>query len=242
MSGGRFNLDDYVTVDERIDKFWADYPDGAILTEVVWVSDDGLSVAIRATVYQDRLGPVVATGIAQEERGPSGANKSSWWENGETSSIGRALANMGMTLSRNRASREEMRKVERGEGAERDDTRVAYADHGADPTPYRPGAALAAEHNARRPVVAVASTAEDYTIERALAVARDPDEGARRERAARWAINQADSEAELMAIATAVRSALPDGRLYADTLRRKRAALSAAERVADPGESAGAEA
>ncbi len=112
MSGGRFNLADYVTVDERIDKFWADHHgDGSIQTEVCWVADDGGSVAIRASVY---LGPrLVATGIAQEERGNGGANKTSWWENAETSAIGRALANYGMSLSKQRPSREEMEKVER---------------------------------------------------------------------------------------------------------------------------------
>lgn len=111
---GRFNLNDYVTVDERIDKFWdAHRADGSIQTEVCWVADDGGSVAIRASVY---LGPrLIATGIAQEERGTGGANRTSWWENAETSAIGRALANYGMSLSKQRPSREEMAKAERYE-------------------------------------------------------------------------------------------------------------------------------
>jgi hypothetical protein len=115
MSGRGFNLAEYVTVDERIDRFWAMYPApiGSIQTEIVWVADDGSSVAIRATVYVDDR--ILATGIAQEERGPAGANRTSWWENGETSAIGRALANMGMSLSKQRPSREEMAKVARGE-------------------------------------------------------------------------------------------------------------------------------
>lgn len=120
---GNFNLADYATVDERIDKYWQSHPkpEGSIQTEIIWVSNDGLSVAIKATVYQgDRI---LATGIAQEERltgldkygkPAKGANTSSWWENCETSAIGRALANMGMSLSK-RASREEMQKVQRYE-------------------------------------------------------------------------------------------------------------------------------
>jgi hypothetical protein len=118
---GNFNLADYATVDERIDKYWQSHPkpEGSIQTEIIWVSQDGNSVAIKATVYQgDRI---LATGIAQEERltgldkwgkPAKGANTSSWWENCETSAIGRALANMGMSLSK-RASREEMQKVQR---------------------------------------------------------------------------------------------------------------------------------
>jgi hypothetical protein len=118
MSGRGFNLQDYAKVDDRITNYWAMHPkpEGSIQTEIVWVSDDGNSVAIRATVYQgDRI---LATGIAQEERGPSGANRTSWWENAETSAIGRALANMDMSLSRQRPSRQEMEKVERHEAAQ----------------------------------------------------------------------------------------------------------------------------
>src|SRR5690242_4111886 len=100
-----FNLNDYITVDERIDQFWSEHKvDGAITTELIWVADNGQSVAIRATV--EIAGRVVATGIAQEDRGPNGANKTSWWENAETSAIGRALANYGMSLSKARPSRE----------------------------------------------------------------------------------------------------------------------------------------
>jgi hypothetical protein len=115
---GRFDLNDYVTVDERIDRFWADHPEGRILTGVAWVAADGSSVAVLASVYADRADDKpAATGLAQEERGGGRGpvNSSSWWENCETSAIGRALANLGMSLSKNRPSREEMAKVERYE-------------------------------------------------------------------------------------------------------------------------------
>jgi hypothetical protein len=120
---GRFNLNDYVTVDERIDRFWADYPNGAIRTEMVYANNDGSSVAIIARIHKDACGPVIATGIAQELQGGANANKSSWWENCETSAIGRALANMGMSISKQRPSREEMAKVQR------------YQDEDARPAP-----------------------------------------------------------------------------------------------------------
>jgi hypothetical protein len=70
-----------------------------------------------ARVFKDdsRLLLPDATGIAAEERAPAGSrvpNESSWWENCETSAIGRALANMGYaTSSEDRPSREEMEKV-----------------------------------------------------------------------------------------------------------------------------------
>lgn len=124
---GRFNLNDYITVDERIDQFWAQYPDGAIRTEVAYTNNDASSVAVRASVYKRCEQPHPdATGIAQEERltgedqygkPVKGANTSSWWENCETSAIGRALANLGMSLSKQRPSRSEMEKVQRYEDA-----------------------------------------------------------------------------------------------------------------------------
>jgi hypothetical protein len=113
MSRG-FNLNDYVTVDERIDRFWERYPHGAIRTEMLYTNNDGSNVAIKASVHKDATQPHPdATGIAQELQGGANANKSSWWENCETSAIGRALANMGMSISKQRPSREEMAKVQR---------------------------------------------------------------------------------------------------------------------------------
>jgi len=115
---GQFNREDYIDVDSRITKFWEMHPkpEGSIQTAIIWVAEDGNAVAIRATVYQgDRI---LANGIAHEERGKSktdGANFTSWWENAETSAIGRALANMDMSLSKRRPSRQEMEKVQRYE-------------------------------------------------------------------------------------------------------------------------------
>jgi hypothetical protein len=149
MSGRGFNLQDYATVDDRITNYWAMHPkpEGSIQTEIVWVSDDGNSVAIRATVYQgDRI---LATGIAQEERGPSGANRTSWWENAETSAIGRALANMDMSLSRQRPSRQEMEKVERYEAAQPAPARNA-APAFATPRPAPAPAPAARQDEAQR--------------------------------------------------------------------------------------------
>ena len=110
----RFNAADYIDVDTRIDQFWERYPNGAIRTEMLYCNNDGSSVAIKASVYKDWEHPAPdATGIAQEYQGGKGANATSWWENCETSAIGRALANMGMASSTKRPSRQEMQKVER---------------------------------------------------------------------------------------------------------------------------------
>ena len=141
MSGRGFDLKDYATVDDRITRYWELHPkpEGSIQTEITWVSNDGNSVAIKATVYMgDRI---LATGIAQEERGKTfkdGANFTSWWENCETSAIGRALANMDMSLSKRRPSRQEMTKVRYGESAEEHDEDAQPAPDTPRPSSVQP--------------------------------------------------------------------------------------------------------
>ena len=91
----KFNINDYELVEDRLKKFYSDYPEGRVYTEVVKISDDGTMVCVRALLYKDieDINPV-STGIAQETKGQGGfANADAWMENCETSAIGRALAN-----------------------------------------------------------------------------------------------------------------------------------------------------
>ena len=113
----KFNLADYETVEERIKKFYAENPDGRITTELV---DDFSTTprrwVVKAFVYlsagDQAAGLPKATGYAEETDGTGGANNGSALENAETSSIGRALANMNLSGNK-RTSRQEMQKVER---------------------------------------------------------------------------------------------------------------------------------
>ena len=116
----KFNLADYETVEDRLKRFYKDWPDGRILTEnetvpeyrqeKIWV--------IKAIVFLSgedvERGCPKATGYAFEIDGTGMANQSSALENCETSAIGRALANAGYSGNK-RTSREEMEKVARFE-------------------------------------------------------------------------------------------------------------------------------
>jgi hypothetical protein len=109
----RFNLDEYETVEERIKRFYSMASDGRIVTECVIPGTDGkwlFKAYVYLTAGDQANGLPKATGYASEtEGGPQADWKA---ELGETSAIGRALANMDLSGNK-RASREEMQKVER---------------------------------------------------------------------------------------------------------------------------------
>jgi hypothetical protein len=106
----RFNLDEYATVEERLEKFWNDHPNGAVITDIV--KHEGDVCIFKALIFFERGAELVATGFAEEIRDASPVNKTSFVENAETSAIGRALAACGYQMKK-RPSREEMEKVER---------------------------------------------------------------------------------------------------------------------------------
>jgi len=109
----RFNLDDYETVETRLEKYWAANPNGRLHTELVTHEDK--QFIFRAEIYRDAADPHPwATGFAEELVTDRGVNQTSALENCETSAIGRALANAGYATKGKRPSREEMAKVERG--------------------------------------------------------------------------------------------------------------------------------
>jgi hypothetical protein len=104
--------DEYDQVEDRLKKFWKDNPNGRIDTKVIHVNADFTNAIHRCEVYKDIKDEFpVATGIAQDQKGPKGANQTSWIENGETSAVGRALANW-IYAAKKRPSVTEMQKVE----------------------------------------------------------------------------------------------------------------------------------
>lgn len=108
----QFNLDEYVQVNERLEKFRADHPNWGLVSTLIY--NDGKTVIVRAVITDDN-GRMVASGMAEEVRGSSPVNRTSPLENCETSAWGRALANLGYEVKRSIASREEMEKASRAD-------------------------------------------------------------------------------------------------------------------------------
>ena len=112
-----FNLNDYETVEERITKFWKDYPDGRIETELLEAGTGRFIVEARIFKTEADTKPY-ATDMAAESFKPDSSVAEFALERCSTSAIGRALATGGFATKK-RASREEMAKVNRVANEER---------------------------------------------------------------------------------------------------------------------------
>ena len=105
-----FNLDEYETVESRLEKFWKEHPDGQIHTKLL--DSTASRFIVEASIFRTEADARPwTTGLAEETVQGRGVNATSALENCETSAIGRALANAGYATKGKRASREEMGKV-----------------------------------------------------------------------------------------------------------------------------------
>lgn len=107
-----FDLNDYEDVDTRIHKFYETYPDGSILTELISNDEEKNVVCFKALAFRTYADAAPsAIGYARGSRKDRGVDRDFWFENCETSAIGRALANLGLSAKGKRASSLEMAKV-----------------------------------------------------------------------------------------------------------------------------------
>jgi hypothetical protein len=107
-----YDVGEYAPVADRITMFYARFPTGRILTRLI--SRTRYEITVQAFVFRSVDEPrPSATGLASERIGDGDVNTVACLENTETSAIGRALANLGLTASVHRPSREEIEKADR---------------------------------------------------------------------------------------------------------------------------------
>jgi hypothetical protein len=112
-----FNLEDYETVEVRLEKFIKDFPDFKVETELVSFQND--RYIVKAWIYRTFADSTpFSSGLAEETISSRGVNATSALENCETSAIGRALANAGYASKGKRPSKSEMVKVARAKFTE----------------------------------------------------------------------------------------------------------------------------
>jgi hypothetical protein len=114
----QFNISEYQTVEERIHQFWDKYPEGRIVTDLVYQHTNEAGkldqIVVKAEVYRSvEDAHPAASDYAEETLGSNPVNRSSFVENASTSAIGRALATLGLSPKGKRPSREEMQKASR---------------------------------------------------------------------------------------------------------------------------------
>jgi len=97
----------YVEVNERLRYFRENYPNYSLTSEVIEKTDT--SILIQAKIIYD--GVVLATGLAEEEKGSTFINKTSYVENCETSAWGRALGNFGIGIDSSVATADEVKNA-----------------------------------------------------------------------------------------------------------------------------------
>jgi hypothetical protein len=109
-----FNLNEYQTVQERIDLFWKRYSSGRFNLELVSMTPEQVVFKAEVYLHKDDLYPATVD-FAEERLGSSPVNKTSFVENCATSALGRAISALGGEFSPKgkRASASEMSKVAR---------------------------------------------------------------------------------------------------------------------------------
>jgi hypothetical protein len=103
----KFDLENYETVQERIETFVKMYPNGSIITDVFTETrpDGRVEWICKASIYKDAQGVICATGWASEYEGANKFAPHNACELAETSARGRALLAIGIGQQ---ASRDEV--------------------------------------------------------------------------------------------------------------------------------------
>jgi hypothetical protein len=118
---------DYIEVSERVKEFHNLYKNGRISTEII-SQGDGV-IVMKSTVVPDIANPErYFTGLAYERENGSYINKTSYIENCETSSVGRALGFLGIGIDASIASADEVKLAIKQQSASKAPDKISGQD------------------------------------------------------------------------------------------------------------------
>lgn len=98
----------YVMVNEKVKAFRTLFPEGFIHTDIISLENGVVVMQSKAGYFENGIEKVLGTGLAFERQDSSFINKTSFIENCETSSIGRALSFLYLGADDSIASAEEL--------------------------------------------------------------------------------------------------------------------------------------
>lgn len=99
---------DYAQVNQRVKAFRYLYPKGRIDNKLSITGEEGHRLCLCETTIYDDMGNILANGHAEEKEGSTFINKTSFVENAESSSVGRALSFINLGIEVSIASAEEV--------------------------------------------------------------------------------------------------------------------------------------
>ena len=140
----KFDMSDYVPVNERIEAFYLKWAEGSIQSEIVELTPDRVTVKAYAYRFLEDERPGIGHS-SMDIPGSTSFTRGSEIENAETSAWGRAIAALGFEVKRGIATKEDVRNKQPEQG-ERDRTSRQRRPPATTPAPVSP--ARTAEENA----------------------------------------------------------------------------------------------
>lgn len=128
----------YVMVNEKVKAFRQLYPEGFLRTDILSLENGVVVMQSKAGYYENGNEKILGTGLAFERQDSSFINKTSYIENCETSSIGRALSFLYLGADDSIASAEELANAIKNQKKDEKQENVELPPPESDSKPFTP--------------------------------------------------------------------------------------------------------
>ena len=125
-------------VNEKVKAFRTLFPEGFLRTEIISLENGVVVMQSKAGYFENGIEKVLGTGLAFERQDSSFINKTSYIENCETSSIGRALSFLYLGADDSIASAEELANAIKNQKKDEKQENVELPPPESDSKPFTP--------------------------------------------------------------------------------------------------------